>query len=255
VTDRETDPVSLFVRAEGDGGMNGWLLVRGAGIVVGIATLLRVATNEGMVTYDPLFQAWVDWLSDIVELGFLTKFIGPLLHWGIDQVRSAGISVPDLQDDWRPAFVFSMLMFAANFRNVGIWWLLIATLFGALAIATWSGLTGSLWPVTITIAISASTATLIAGEALSAVATRSAATAIEVVALGFAVAVGVFADISPAVTLLASALLFLLSGIVESWPGKWWSMLANASFNTGIDMLGVMLGALGLALIFANPPI
>jgi hypothetical protein len=99
------------------------------------------------------------------------------------------------------------------------------------------------------------TATLIAGEALSAVATRSAATAIEVVALGFAVAVGVFADISPAVTLLASALLFLLSGIVESWPGKWWSMLANASFNTGIDMLGVMLGALGLALIFANPPI
>jgi hypothetical protein len=238
--------------------MNGWLLVRGAGIVVGIATLLRVATNEGMVTYDPLFQAWMDWLSDLVELGFLTKFIGPLLNWGIDQVRSVGISVPDLQDEWRPALVFSMLMFAANFRNVGIWWLLIATSFGALAIATWSGLTGSLWPVTITIAISAATATLIAGEARSAVTTRSAATAIEVVALGFAVAVGVFADISPAVTLIAvvaSALLFLLSGIVESWPGKWWSMLANASFNSGIDMLGVMLGALGIALIFSSLPI
>ena len=37
--------------------MNSWLLVRIAGIVVGIATLLRVATNEGMVTYDPLFLA------------------------------------------------------------------------------------------------------------------------------------------------------------------------------------------------------
>ena len=76
--------------------------------------------------------------------------------------------------------------------------------------------------------------------------------------LGFAVAVGVFADISPAVTLIAvvaSALLFLLSGIVESWPGKWWSMLANASFNSGIDMLGVMLGALGIALIFSSLPI
>lgn len=76
--------------------MNGWMLVRIAGVVVGIAPLLRVATNEKLVTYDPLFLAWMDWLSDIMELGFLTKLIGPLLHSGIEWARSLGISVPAL---------------------------------------------------------------------------------------------------------------------------------------------------------------
>lgn len=60
--------------------MNGWLLVRVAGIVVGIATLLRVATSENLVTYEPLFQQWLDFVNDRIDWGFLTPFIGPFLR-------------------------------------------------------------------------------------------------------------------------------------------------------------------------------
>jgi hypothetical protein len=87
----------------------GWILVRAFGIVVGIATLLRLATTEKLVTYEPLFQQWLEVLTEFVDYAFLTKFIGPGLLLAIDYFRSLGIPVPDLQDEWRPAFVVAGL--------------------------------------------------------------------------------------------------------------------------------------------------
>jgi len=72
--------------------------VRILGIVVGIATLLRLATTQGLVTYDPLFQQWMDKLRDSVELGIPLDKLKLLLDKGFDWVRSFGISVPELQD-------------------------------------------------------------------------------------------------------------------------------------------------------------
>jgi hypothetical protein len=94
-----------------------WVLVRIAGIIVGIATLLRLATTQGLVTYDPLFQEWMDRLQDIVELGFLSDLIEPLLHRFIDWMRSFGWQLPDLNENWRPVFVLCSLYFGAIGRN------------------------------------------------------------------------------------------------------------------------------------------
>lgn len=246
--------------------MNGWLLIRIAGIAVGVATLLRVATNEKLVTYHPLFLAWMDWLSDIVELGFLTKLIGPLLYWGIEQVRSLGISVPDLQDEWRPAFVLSTLLFAAIARHSGSGLLVAAAPVGALVIAVWSGLEGTFVPVavvTVTVAIAAAVAVAtVAGLALAfalALALAFAAIAfadfavVGVVAAGATKAI-VFAAFAVA-GVVAAGVLFLFKGIVEGWAGGLRAILANLNFNIGIDILFTMAIAFVIAVAAAKPPI
>lgn len=245
--------------------MNGWLLVRIAGIVVGIATLLRVATNEGIVAYDPLFLAWMDRLRDIVELGFLTDLIGPFLHWGIDFVRSWGISVPDLQDEWRPAFVFSMLMFAATTRHIRSGLLVAAAPVGAFVVAFWSGLSGTLAPV---IAAAAGTAAaVLAAVASSAYAASTpaenrsisaAATAFAAFACGTAavyVAVGnfIFPAVLAATGIATAAFYLLLAGMVDGQRSG--GVLANANFNMGIDVLFTMASAFLIAVAVANPPI
>jgi hypothetical protein len=245
--------------------MNGWLLVRIAGIVVGIATLLRVATNEGMVTYDPLFLAWMDWLSDIVELGFLTKLIGPFLHWGIDQVRSLGISVPDLQDEWRPAFILSMLMFGAISRHSRSHSWLLAAPIGALAIGVVTGLTGTILVPVVAFAI----VTLLVAVAPAFTITLAFAFTVAAVitCVLLAAVIPFLAAIDPAFALLFAdvnfmaffpafaGIMLLLHGISQSRAEGWRAVLANRPFNVAIDILGVMLGALGLASLFANPPI
>jgi hypothetical protein len=247
--------------------MNGWLLLRIAGIVVGIATLLRVATNEGIVTYDPLFLSWMDWLSDVVELGIPLDKLQILLQLGIEWVRSFGISVPDLQDEWRPAFVFSTLMFGAMARNSRSRGWLFAAPVGALVIAVWCGQTGSLAPVAVAAAFTAAFAAAFAvtkavavavGEvafAVAAAAVLAVAAAAAVLAVAVAAAAADLAVAVGEVAFAVAAVTFLFAGIVEGWDGGLRGILANANFNIGIDILGVMLGALGLASLFANPPI
>jgi hypothetical protein len=203
----------------------GWVLVRAFGIIVGIATLLRVATNEKWVTYDPLFQLWLDKLRDIVELGFLTDLLGPFLHWAIDYVRSFGISVPDLQDEWRPAFVLSMLVLGAAARNRRTGWFVVAAPCLALACAVVAGLTGSLEPA-------------------------AAAVAVAYGAFDAAFAVALVATFAAAV---AALLVFL--GIRYNWRDGYRAVFAHPTFNTGFDILAAMLGALFFASWFANPPI
>jgi hypothetical protein len=336
--------------------MNGWLLVRVAGIVVGIATLLRLATNEGLVTYDPLFLAWMDWLSDIVELGFLTKLIGPFLQWGIEYVRSFGISVPDLQDEWNPAFVLSMLMLGAASRHGGRQWLLLSAPAIAIGISVWSGISGSLMPVaglafgigfglgtlgglgvggvrlaeiaiifvfiltvgllafgvtgvvlvalavcgglflgdllrgggvlgsrivrfvgaigfvlllvfmgvSLTIGNPGRYALVVVGLVLSVVhlfgVVRTVSTRIAG-ALSVAILIGSMEG-STYLSAIVSSVVVVSIGIVLLVFVHWWrsrmplrALLKSASFNIGFDILSVMLGALGLASLFASPPI
>lgn len=253
-----------------------WIIVRLCGIVIGIATLLRLATMQGLVTYDPLFQQWMDWLSDIVELGFLTKLIGPFLHWGIDWVRSFGMRVPDLQDEWRPAFVLSTLMCGAMARHGRIWWLGLAAPLVALAIAVWSGLIGLLAPVGLLPLAAASAIFAIAGRAarssspgffagvlshlawVAALGTASVGALVLLTLLGAGPLVS-FIRPSPvenfAVLIAFAGVMLLVGGLIRSVSGGWRAVCEDASFNIGVDILGVMLGALGIASLFANPPI
>lgn len=250
--------------ASAKSGFSVWTLVRIAGIIVGIATLLRVATNEKLVTYDPLFQQWLDIVSEFIDLAFLTQFIGPLLQHGIDYVRNFGIHVPDLQDEWRTAYILSMLMFGKLARHSRGWWALPAALLGALVVAVWSGLIGYLAPVAFA-ALAATFATTFARSAAAislgrivvitlVTVTVTAAAAAFTFAVSTAAAVAAAAVLAvAAVTAVAALLLF--HGIVEGSSGGWRAIFANPSFNMGIDILGVMLGALGFASLFANPSI
>lgn len=234
--------------------MNGWLLVRIAGIVVGIATLLRVATNEGIVTYDPLFLAWMDRLRDIVELGFLTDLIGPVLHWGIEQVRSLGISVPDLQDEWQPAFVLSTLMFAAVARHSRSGLLVAAAPVAALAFAFWSGLVGSLYPVGAAAGFVGTFFPLLLPGArnLAFVVVAAAASCLFVASLGLA---GLDASASAAAAVAGGAVLILIAGIYERLAGGLRADFSNPYLNIGIDILFTMTSAFMIAVAASNPPI
>jgi hypothetical protein len=258
--------------------MNGWLLVRIAGIVVGIATLLRVATNEGIVTYDPLFLAWMDRLRDFVELGFLTDLIGPLLHWGIEQVRNLGISVPNLQDEWRPAFVLSMLIFGARARHSPKWSVLIQAAVGTLIITVWSGLVGSLAPVSAGVLAALCSMIFVAilravrfnhsvrtGEFLF---DRSYAPKVNIVGFGvllpvLAIVFAALATFIPTfvVAVVTAAVvatlgtIFVIVAIGAFWDDGWRVIFAKALFNTGIDILFTMSVAFAIAVAVANPPI
>jgi hypothetical protein len=255
--------------------MNGWLLVRIAGIVVGIATLLRVATNEGIVTYDPLFLAWMDGLSDIVELGFVTKLIGPFLHWGIDQVRSLGINVPDLQDEWRPTFLLCMLLFGALARHSRVWGLYLAVPVGALVFAICAGLTGSLQFVIIAsfvgpIAFAVAGAfggsdtddsDAVGAHAVGAHAVGASRISSIVAAVAVVVLFGVGFKFGMSSAAFAAAVVFMVgctllqNGITQSQAGGWRAVFANSHFNIGIDILFTMAFAFVIAVAVANPPI
>jgi hypothetical protein len=266
--------------------MNGWLLVRIAGIGVGIATLLRVATNEGIVTYDPLFLAWMDWLSDIVELGFLTKLIGPFLHWGIDQVRGFGISVPDLQDEWRPAFIFSTLLFGAIARNNSSPLLFLAASLASLAVAIWSGLSGSLVPVAVVASIFPSTLVMsfryttrtdlgLNSELVAATVRLVTIIAMVVIFVAYAPNIVTFflkglATLSPTLsaaladtpTSVVVAAFVALAGfgalqtaVIQKFRGGPAAVFVSANFRTGIDILFTMATAFLIAVAAANPPI
>jgi hypothetical protein len=87
-------------------------LLRLAGIVVGVFTLLRLATLGFHVEYKPFFQSFMDWAENIVELGFLIDVIEkiivqPALEW----IRSFGWPIPELQARWRPVFTLSWLLY------------------------------------------------------------------------------------------------------------------------------------------------
>jgi hypothetical protein len=221
----------------------GWILVRAFGIVVGIATLLRLATTEKLVTYEPLFQQWLEVLTEFVDYAFLTKFIGPGLLLAIDYFRSLGIPVPDLQDEWRPAFVLSLLVLGAAARNVRTGWFVVAAPCLALACAVVAGLTGTVTPVLFFAFAPAFALKFDFGIAFAA----------------FSALAAYVADPVAAVVLVATAAaLLLFFGIRENWYlGSLFGYRAvfhGAQFNTGFDILSAMLGALFLASWFASPP-
>jgi hypothetical protein len=227
-------------------GLRFWNLVRIAGIIVGIATLLRLATMQGLVTYDPLFQEWMNRLRDIVELGFLTDVIHLCLLKSIEWLQRLGINVPILHEVWRPTFVFSMLMLGSVARHRRTWAMAFAAPVVALVASVWSGLDNSLSPVAgiamiaiVIVFIEASLVTIMV--ALCAFAFTIVLTNFSTAAMFFGVAL--------------AALIMLLYGLFGRLRGGVSATTTNASLNVGVDILGIMLGALGIASLFANPPI
>lgn len=250
--------------------MSGWLLLRLAGIVVGIATLLRLATQEGLVTYDPLFQAWMDELRSLLEIGVILDFvIQPVVHWLLDAARSIGFQVPTLHELWRPTFVLSWLMLGTISRHRPSLLMLIAATILSVVFAVLCGLLGTMMPAVFLFAFAPIFSVPSGGEdnafqdpvvialplapfvaflclGLTGLALRSVVPNADA-SLKFAIAA--------TVPIAAGATLLLLFAAALSWRRGWRAVISHVSFNVGIDILGVMLGALFIASLAASPPI
>lgn len=85
--------------------------------MVGVATLLRLATIGFNIEYKEFFQEFLDQVRNIVELGFLVDPIDKLVHGFLEWVRSFGWHIPDLQPHWQQVFTLSWLLMAAIARN------------------------------------------------------------------------------------------------------------------------------------------
>lgn len=236
--------------------MNVWLFVRISGIAVGIATPLRLATMQGLITYDALFQSWMDSLSDIVELDFLTKLIGLFLHWGIDFVRSFGISVPDLQEVWRPIFVLNMLLLGAMARNSSVTSLVLFAPMIAIAGAIYTGLTGSAG-LGLVIGLSGFIGAFIIsanGGGLVAILVVLVMLVIDVNLAG-TIGVDSLGVVGVLVAVVAVAVVSIIWGLVENSLKLSRELYTHPAFNCGVDILSVMFGSLIVASIFASPPV
>jgi hypothetical protein len=288
--------------------MNGWLLVRIAGIVVGIATLLRLATHEGLVTYSVLFQAWMDQLSGLVELGVPLDTLEVLLRNALEWVSLRGWKLPELSDAWRPVFVLCTLYFGAHTRNNNgaEKWLMIClavtfALIGAIlaglaenaaigivagflvAILLFTGTGRLLRGNTRALAINLVLACLLAAAVLqpnlqflvllfvAIQALLAGQFAVRGLFWGTAInlviaAIAAFAFFVPGASSVAAicgviiyvtfiAIWSIQDGIRESYFGGAGDLNDDATFRVGIDVLGVLFGAVGIASLAANPPI
>jgi len=95
-----------------------WTTLRIAGGIVGVATLLRLATIGFGVEYKAFFQQFLDQLRNIVELGFLIDpyeklVVRPVLDW----LRGAGWSLPELAPYWRSVFTLMWLLMLTTARH------------------------------------------------------------------------------------------------------------------------------------------
>jgi hypothetical protein len=94
-------------------------IIRIAGIGIGIAALLRLATDTGMVEYNVLFQSWMDRLRGIVELGGLVDLLEmwvvlPFLSW----LQSFWFNIPELKPFWGSVLVLLWLGLGSASRRL-----------------------------------------------------------------------------------------------------------------------------------------
>lgn len=89
------------------------------GIVIGIAALLQLATDTGMVEYNALFQEWMDrlrgispvaWLSDLIEVWGLLPMLSLL--------RGIWPNIPSLQPHWEPIWLLTGLAIAPASQHI-----------------------------------------------------------------------------------------------------------------------------------------
>jgi hypothetical protein len=244
--------------------MFSWPL-RIAGWIVGIYALLKLATAAGDVTYTMVFQAWMDSLRNVVDLGFLlTPLKVAIILPVMEMIRSFGWQIPTLQDHWQQVFVLTWLLSAALARNdslgistpVAIVAAFIATL--AFCVAAGTTPVGSnaviTWPVAGTIAYLTIVALLNRSWLLALLGLALAAF---LAALGYffgTTGEGALSLVTLAVVVGLSGLWFVVIGLLAT-KGRIRQRLQHPLAKTGLDITAVMLFAFSLATVFADPPL
>lgn len=253
-----------------------WFAVRVIGIAVGVASLLRLATLTGVVEFQPWFQSWMDWLREFVELGFLVDVVEKLIvQPALEGIRSTGLQLPNLQPHWQPIFVLSWLLAGAAIKSepapasgstafaffVGFVCALLGAIGaglsppGSLAVLVWwlfgMGLLGGIDNV-------------IAGKAKF----WNTAGELATIAIGAIMFASISANLTTSpdaevwkplwIVVVAAFVAFI--GFTGLWggltsPGSIRQRLRSPDVDAGLTILGTMGGALGVALVMADPPL
>ncbi|MFN9780103.1 MAG: hypothetical protein ACK55V_09365 [Alphaproteobacteria bacterium] len=249
--------------------MFSWPL-RIAGWIIGIYALLKLATVTGTVTYTKVFQAWLDQLRDYLDLGFILKPLKQaVILPALDFIRSFDIPIPPLQDHWQQVFVLTWLLSAAMARHLSSFGVStsvstpVALLTGFLCTLPFCIATGTVpvgswavlfWPAAGFIAFGAVLA-LLRGDGRRVL--QGTALAAALAAAGFffgTTGEGMWALLVLAAIVGYFGLGFLFLGLRDA-EGNIWQRLQHPSAAVGLDVTAAMLGAFGLATVFADPPL
>jgi hypothetical protein len=251
--------------------MFSWTL-RIAGWIIGIYAMLKLAAATGTVTYTTVFQAWLDQLRDILDLGFILKPLAQaVILPALDFIRSFDIPIPPLQDHWQQVFVLTWLLTGASARNlfgsvptpVALGLAFICTL--PFCVAT-GALTSDSWAVVglafASFVTSAAILNLLRPNGLS-VSRNAFVTGFLGVYAAAIVAYGLSSGTTDggtpvlvwvAVMVVGQGLLALVLGLRVA-EGTLWQRLQSPFAALGLDITAAMLGAFGLATAFADPPL
>jgi len=121
-----------------------WFAARVVGVTLGILTLLKLATIGFGIEYKQFFQAFLDRLRDFIDLSPLLDPIEeyalrPLFNW----LRGIGWSIPELANHWRYVFTLNSLLmlamarrFSGNMFSAAVVWAFVCALVSAAATGT-----------------------------------------------------------------------------------------------------------------------
>jgi len=240
-----------------------WTL-RIAGWIIGIYAMLKLAAATGTVTYTKVFQAWLDQLRDFLGLGFILKpLTQAVILPSLDFIRSFGIPIPALQDHWQQMFVLTWLLLAASARNlsgsVPTFVALCLAFFCTLPFCVAAG-TKPVGSVAVLFVPAASFAAffailfLLRGDRRGAL--MFAASVVLVAAAGLTSTTRVGTDpVTPAAVVFGGVMFFVLVFRLLVGKGTLSQRLQDPDAAAGLDITAAMLGAFGLAMAFADPPL
>jgi hypothetical protein len=262
--------------------MFSWTL-RIAGWIVGIYALLKLASATGTVTYTKVFQAWMNSLRDIVDLGFLlTPLKMAVILPALDFIRSFDIPIPPLQDHWQQVFVLTWLLSAAWTRNLSesnsTPVALVAAFFITLPFCVAAGTMPVdsaailAWPFAGFLAF-LTVLVLLGNESTQRIPILVYNARGKLVTIVHQLKWPLFASFTAAFTaagyffgtnqdlpqLVLLAGFVGLIGLLLLTAGMFMRIYLrraqNPEFGTGLDITATMLGAFGLATVFADPPL
>lgn len=242
-----------------------WRVLRVCGIAVGIFTLLRLATVGFGVEYQHFFQTFLDQVRNIVELGYLIDPLEKLVKSFLQWLRALNLSVPELKPHWQQVFTLLWLLLVAMARyssgNVvlPIAYAFICALAAAVAAGTqeltsWAVL---YWPLAgfFLFGVGLYLPGAVSGRESRSGVLLVAAMVIVTAAVGYLFSSPIRSILGIVVVdsfTLLLLVIFVGGGGIASFAGglldkanrSWHERLTNPRTATGLDILGVLGGAL-----------
>jgi hypothetical protein len=232
-----------------------WLIIRLAGIALGIITLLGFASGYLGVEFKPYFKNVLDWL----ERHLVDFIVRPEeIEWTLDYLRQHFTWVPKPEPHWKTLYTLTTLLILSLARRARreVWYavpiaivcsLVPAVFAGTMPVGSWAV---AVWPISGFIAFMLIPA-LQAGYWWSALSLAAFTAALA--ALGYFIDTtgeGSGALVGLAVVVGSWGILMLLLGLI-GYEGSLSGRLKKPGTAIGLDITATLGGALALGYLFA----